>query len=30
MFLAIGGGALNVVWLILLGIGFLKLAKKET
>jgi hypothetical protein len=30
MFLAMGGGALNVVWLILLGIGFLKLTKKET
>jgi len=30
MFLAIGGGALNVIWLILLGIGFLKLVQKET
>lgn len=30
MFLAMGGGVLNVIWLILLGIGFLKLVQKET
>ena len=30
MFLAMAGGILNVVWLILLGIGFLKLVQKET
>jgi hypothetical protein len=30
IFLAMGGALLNVVWLILLGIGFLKLVKKET
>jgi len=30
MILAIGGGILNVIWLILLGIGFFKLVQKET